>query len=116
MNTKRTIALLLCISIMVSLIPMNAFATASTEETEPPAETIDAALEQTNSLGEVGGYLAGNMLNANSLYKDRKFTWHTGFAFAAENGNNLIDRLHGVNAIVVGDNNALNGPDRLIVN
>ena len=116
MNTKRTIALLLCISIMVGLIPMNAFATASTEETEPPAETIDAALEQTNSLGEVGGYLAGNMLNTNSLYKDRKFTWPTGFAFAAENGNNLIDRFHGVNATVVGDNNALNGPDRLIVN
>ena len=56
------------------------------------------------------------MLNTASLYKDRKFTWPTGFAFAAENGNNLIDRFHGVNATVVGDNNALNGPDRLIVN
>ena len=116
MNRKRTIALLLCISILVGLMPMHAVATAQTEETEPPTEIIDTALEQTNSLGEVGGYLVGNMLNTASLYKDRKFTWPTGFAFAAENGNNLIDRFHGVNATVVGDNNALNGPDRLIVN
>lgn len=116
MNTKRTIALLLCISIMVGLMPMHAVATAQTEETEPPTEIIDTALEQTNSLGEVGGYLVGNMLNTASLYKDRKFTWPTGFAFAAENGNNLIDRFHGANATVVGDNNAANGPDRLIVN
>lgn len=116
MNTKRTIALLLCISILVGLMPMHAVATAQTEETEPPTEIIDTALEQTNSLGEVGGYLVGNMLNTASLYRDRKFTWPTGFAFAAENGNNLIDRFHGVNATVVGDNNALNGPDRLIVN
>ena len=116
MNTKRTIALLLCISIMVGLMPMHAVATAQTEETEPPTEIIDTALEQTNSLGEVCGYRVGNMLNTASLYKDRKFTWPTGFAFAAENGNNLIDRFHGANATVVGDNNALNGPDRLIVN
>ena len=116
MNTKRTIALLLCISIMVGLMPMHAVATAQTEETEPPTEIIDAALEQTNSLGEVGGYLVGNMLNTASLYKDRKFTQSQGFGFAAENGNNLIDRWQGVNAAVIGDDNAKNGPDRMITN
>ena len=116
MNRKRTIALLLCISIMVGLVPMHAVATAQTEETEPPTEIIDAALEQTNSLGEVGGYLVGNMLNTASLYKDRKFTQSQGFGFAAENGNNLIDRWHGVNAAVIGDDNAKNGPDRMITN
>ena len=116
MNTKRTIALLLCISILVGLMPMHAVATAQTEETEPPTEIIDAALEQTNSLGEVGGYLVGNMLNTASLYKDRKFTQSQGFGFAAENGNNLIDRWQGVNAAVIGDDNAKNGPDRMITN
>ena len=116
MNTKRTIALLLCISIMVGLVPMHAVATAQTEETEPPTEIIDAALEQTNSLGEVGGYLVGNMLNTASLYRDRKFTQSQGFGFAAENGNNLIDRWQGVNAAVIGDDNAKNGPDRMITN
>ena len=116
MNTKRTIALLLCISIMVGLMPMHAVATAQTEETEPPTEIIDAALEQTNSLGEVGGYLVGNMLNTASLYRDRKFTQSQGFGFAAENGNNLIDRWQGVNAAVIGDDNAKNGPDRMITN
>lgn len=116
MNRKRTIALLLCISILVGLMPMHAVATAQTEETEPPTEIIDAALEQTNSLGEVGGYLVGNMLNTASLYKDRKFTQSQGFGFAAENGNNLIDRWQGVNAAVIGDDNAKNGPDRMITN
>ena len=116
MNTKRTIALLLCISIIVGLMPVHAVATAQTEETEPPTEIIDAALEQTNSLGEVGGYLVGNILNTASLYKDRKFTQSQGFGFAAENGNNLIDRWHGVNAAVIGDDNAKNGPDRMITN
>ena len=116
MNTKRTIALLLCISILVGLMPMHAVATAQTEETEPPTEIIDAALEQTNSLGEVGGYLVGNMLNTASLYRDRKFTYSKGFGFAAENGNNLIDRWQGVNAAVIGDDNAKNGPDRMITN
>lgn len=116
MNTKRTIALLLCISIMVGLMPMHVVATAQTEETEPPTEIIDTALEQTNSLGEVGGYLVGNMLNTASLYRDRKFTQSQGFGFAAENGNNLIDRLQGVNAAVIGDDNAKNGPDRMITN
>ena len=116
MNTKRTIALLLCISILVGLMPMHAVATAQTEETEPPTEIVDTALEQTNALGEVGGYLVGNMLNTASLYKDRKFTQSRGFGFAAENGNNLIDRWQGVNAAVIGDDNAKNGPDRMIIN
>ena len=116
MNRKRTIALLLCIRIMVGLVPMHAVATAQTEETEPPTEIIDAALEQTNSLGEGGGYLVGNMLNTASLYRDRKFTQSQGFGFAAENGNNLIDRWQGVNAAVIGDDNAKNGPDRMITN
>lgn len=116
MNTKRTIALLLCISIMVGLMPMHAVATAQTEETEPPTEIIDTALEQTNSLGEVGGYLVGNMLNTASLYKDRKFTQPTGFGFAAEQGNNLVDQFRWQNSSVIGDSFEANGADRKIIN
>lgn len=116
MNTKRTIALLLCISIMVGLMPMHAVATAQTEETEPPNEIIDTALEQTNSLGEVGGYLVGNMLNTASLYKDRKFTQPTGFGFAAEQGNNLVDQFRWQNSSVIGDSFEANGADRKIIN
>lgn len=116
MNTKRTIALLLCISILVGLMPVHAVATAQTEETEPPTEIIDAALEQTNSLGEVGGYLVGNMLNTASLYKDRKFTQPTGFGFAAEQGNNLVDQFRWQNSSVIGDSFEANGADRKIIN
>lgn len=116
MNTKRIIALLLCVSIMVGLMPMHALATAPTEETEPPTETIEVAPEQTNSLGEIGGYLVGNMLNTASLYKDRKFTQPTGFGFAAEQGNNLVDQFRWQNSSVIGDSFEANGADRQIIN
>ena len=37
-----------------------------------------------------------------------------GHGFAAENANNLIDRLKGKSATIVGGNNAKNGADRLV--
>ena len=36
--------------------------------------------------------------------------------FAAERANNLIDIYHGKDAVIVGDNNAKNGADRLVLN
>ena len=45
-----------------------------------------------------------------------KFSSPTGHGFAAERGNNLIDVLKGNRAIVIGDNNAKNGADRIIIN
>lgn len=108
MDRMRYLIFLLCITLFFTFIPFSVPASAQ--------ETIEAPIVQADSIGEVGGYLSGNMLSTASLYKDRKFSWPMGFAFAAENGNNLIDRLHGINATVVGDNNVLNGPDRLIIN
>lgn len=43
-----------------------------------------------------------------------KFSQSGGHGFAAEQGNNLIDRIKGNNVYVVGDNNVKNGPDRII--
>lgn len=39
---------------------------------------------------------------------------HQGHGYAAEQANNLADRLHGRNAVIVGNDNALNGPDRMV--
>lgn len=121
MRNKRIISLILCLSLVIGMLPIQVFAVEEEEETEPTVETqasidSDSSLEETNTLGELGGYLAGNALNTASLYADRKFTMPTGFGFAAENGNNFADRFRGLDASVVGDNNALNGPDRKIVN
>ena len=68
------------------------------------------------SFGEAGGYLIGNLHTTKKLYADRKFSLSTGHGFAAENGNNLYDSFKGKKAKVVGDNNLLNGPDRIVFN
>lgn len=73
-------------------------------------------VDKTHSIGEIGGYLSANIKTVEKLYTDRKFTTKYGFAFAAENGNNLIDNIKNFDATVVGDNNAKDGPDRMIVN
>ncbi len=110
MNTKKRISLLLCLSILVSIFPVQAVATEKTESSIP-LET-----EATNSLGEIGGYLSGNAITAANLFAERTFNWPGGTGFAAERGNNLIDTLKGSHASIVGDNNAANGPDRKIIN
>lgn len=105
---KRILSVLLCGCILCGLMPSQAMAVNQTEE--PPIE------EQTNSIGELGGYLAGNAMTAAKLFAERKFTASGGTGFAAERGNNLVDRMKGLNASVVGDDNAANGPDRKIIN
>ena len=116
MQRNRYIAFSLCIMLFFSFIPFQSLATEPTPDGGETQPAIEAPLTEADSIGEIGGYLAGNMLSTASLYRDRKFSWPTGLGFAAENGNNLIDRMHGLNASIVSDNNALNGPDRLIVN
>lgn len=116
---KRIVSFLMSVSLILGMLPVSAMATG-TEETATTEETIMEAaenqLEQTNALGEIGGYLAGNAITTAKLFAEHKFTWPTGFGFAAERGNNLIDRAKGINTSVVGDNNAANGPDRMIIN
>ncbi|MBE6988516.1 MAG: hypothetical protein E7432_07075 [Ruminococcaceae bacterium] len=112
MRIRQTISLLLCISILTSLIPVQTFAIESAKST---TATISAE-EITNSLGEIGGYLAGNALTTSNLFAEDRFNWPTGLGFAAERGNNLKDVLKGLNSSIVGDNNAANGADRKIIN
>lgn len=112
MIIKKVITLLLCISIFVGIFPIEAFATADIEQ----VESIDSNLENTNSLGEINGYLAGNAITTTNLFNERLFSQPGGHGFAAEYGNNLIDKVKGINASVVGGDNVVDGPDRKIIN
>lgn len=119
MPIKKFICTVLCFTLLVELIPIHSFAMEIVESSE--SETVDVGIvteefEKTNSLGEIEGYLAGNAITTANLFAEYKFSQPTGFGFAAERGNNLIDNLKGINASVVGDDNAANGPDRKIIN
>jgi len=109
MKAKKVIALMLCLCLFIGALPMQAFAEEATEN------SIEE-YEQTNSLGQLGGYLAGNAMTTSKLFAEYKFSQPTGFGFAAERANNLIDNLKGMNSSVVGDDNLANGPDRKIIN
>lgn len=113
---KKLISLLLCISTLFGVAPIKAIATEDNDIINENSITEIEEFEQTNTIGEIGGYLSGNAITAANLFAERTFTYAGGTGFAAERGNNLIDVFKGLNASVVGDDNAANGPDRKIIN
>lgn len=60
---KKIISLLLCISTLFSIVPVKAIATddSNSVENESSITEIDD-FEQTNTIGEIGGYLSGNAI------------------------------------------------------
>lgn len=101
---KSIIAIILSICMIANLIPMQVFATEKNDKPITNTEYLD-----------LGAYAIGNNITINQLLEQSKFTARQGHAFAAEVGNNLIDRLKGLDATVVGNDNAKNGADRLIL-
>lgn len=55
-----------------------------------------------------------NVANASTNYGLDKFSTPRGHGFAAERANHLYDMITGKKAILVGDDNALNGADRVV--
>ncbi len=106
MRYKRIIAATMAVCLCASVIPVSVLAADIEVSTE----------DNTNIIGETGGYLAGSIKTVNQMETERLFSNPTGHGFAAEQGNNLIDILHGKNATVVGGDNAKNGADRKIIN
>ena len=64
-----------------------------------------------------GTYVTSGTFSIDQLLKQARWLSNPngGRGYAAEEANNLIDVLHGIDATVVGNNNAKNGPDRRIV-
>lgn len=99
---QQIIPLILCVSLSVGIVPLYTL--------------HSKAYDVPDRIGETGGYLFGSLRTIEKGYIERKFNWSQGHGFAAEQANNLADRLQGKKAIIVGDNNALNGADRKIIN
>ena len=105
---KKFVLFILCLSLLPSYTSLYAYAE---ETSSPPAE------EEVLTIGEIGGYLIGNIQTTHTLYAERRFSEPKhGHGFAAERGNNLIDVLKGIHTTVVGDDNKTDGPDRKIIN
>lgn len=102
---KAILALFLSICMLMNSVSISAFA----------AEELEFKPSDDTEFLDIGAYTIGNNVTVNQLLEQSKFTARQGHGFAAERGNNLIDRLKGQKATVVGDNNAPNGADRLII-
>lgn len=62
----------------------------------------------------VGGGAAGAYRNVNDLFDEERFHARQGHGFAAERANDQYDRMHGKDARILGDDNAKDGPDRIV--
>ena len=63
---------------------------------------------------ELSGDSAARYQNVNLSYEQERFHARQGHGFAAERANTLHDKLHGKDARILGDDNAKNGPDRIV--
>ncbi|MBR3747948.1 MAG: hypothetical protein IKN27_13410, partial [Selenomonadaceae bacterium] len=63
---------------------------------------------------EIGGTTYGTQRNVTKGYVEEKFHGSRGQGFAAEQANNLYDRMTGKNSRIVGDDFAKNGADRIV--
>jgi len=105
----RLTAFVLCFCLLFSSGPIEALA----EDSKSLPDSGNSVIEET---ANTEAATAGNMKTVNDVIAQSKFTYSAGHGFAAEQGNNLIDKIKGKNTTVVGDNNVKNGPDRMILN
>ena len=103
MNIRKIIALLVCFTLTFTIIPVNAIVSENVSESEQDYLPEVEEYEQTNTIGEIGGYLSGNAIIASRLFAEQKFNLPGGTGFAAERANNLIDIFKGLNSSVTGD-------------
>ena len=70
--------------------------------------------KKTTKDGEIAGEL--NIQFESAAHNDRlsRFNARQGHGYAAEQYNDMIDKLHGRDAIILGDDNAKNGADRMV--
>lgn len=75
---------------------------------------IDVRRNVNNSGEESPGYSSANVDSA--VHNNEMVRMHgsKGYGFAAEQGNDLIDKLHGNDSAIVGNDYKKNGPDRLV--
>lgn len=107
---RKILSLFICLCLLAVSTP--SIVTADTAAKEI-SQTKDAEDKEKSDYGAV---VTGNHQTVIRLLEQSKFQTQNGHGFAAERGNNLIDRWQGKNASVVGDDNVKNGADRKIIN
>ena len=118
--TKRIISIILAICVVAYSFPMDVSAknteykteAGTGSETELPASDEDNESDAVNTAAAVA---TGSTRTVTDVLAQHKFTQQNGHGFAAEQGNNLIDKIKGKNTLVIGDNNVKNGADRKII-
>ena len=75
---------------------------------------IDVRRNLNNTGEESPGHASANVDSAAHNREIVRFHGKQGHGFAAEQGNDIIDKLRGNDAKVVGNDNKKNGPDRLV--
>ncbi len=114
---KKIISIILCVSIVISCIPYKVNAESiQTQNIEENNKEENEKIINEDIINEPIIITVTNGHTVNNIVKQYKFHYSKGHGFAAEQGNNFIDRLKWKNAKVVGNDNLKNGPDRLILN
>ena len=114
---KKIIAMALTVCLMCSAIPLEVVAIETTNSTEEEKDSHNTTKENSNeNMLDASSAVAVTIRTVEDVVSQLKFSGNGGHGFAAEQGNNLIDKIKGNNAIVVGDDNIKNGADRIILN
>ena len=70
--------------------------------------------DESHPGGEGGGYAASAYQTVNKVYDEEKFHASQGHGFSAERANHYSDKMRGKETKIVGDDNAKDGPDRIV--
>lgn len=118
---KKITTSLLCSSILISSLPLSTVLAKSSDTKSYNIifnTNTDITLNEKNSNKKVI-YTSDTFISKPKSYKyimeQSKFVTRQGHGFAAEVGNNFVDKIKGTNAVIVGNDNIKNGADRKII-
>ncbi len=78
-------------------------------------KTVDKMPAPDRTTGaQAGGMVYGNVSVGETTYGMNKFHARQGHGYAAERAEHLYDMMHGKDAAILGDDNSLNGADRIV--
>ena len=113
---KKIIAMILTVCLLITIFPLETYAEEIPKNVnQENGNEIEDDAGQGNSLNATSAATLGTRA-VNDIIAQSKFTYRQGHGFAAEQGNNYIDKIKGKNTFVIGDNNVKNGADRQIIN
>lgn len=83
---------------------------------EEPLKRVSSPSKKTKKTNEatISGITMGHYGTVNKSFDEEKFNARQGHGFAAESANTLVDNLTDHPAKVIGDDNQLNGADRIV--